>query len=307
MWKKKKIAVLMGGLSSEQEISLLSGNAILSALKETSYNACSIDVDRTVGQRIIGEGIDVAFIALHGKWGEDGTIQGMLELMGIPYTGSCVLACALAMNKPMTKKILSFHNLRTPNFEVLEKEGVSKGGLKERLKFEFPVVVKPISEGSTIGVTIVKDREGLADAVEEAGRYSDQIMIEEFISGSEVTVGILNGRPLPVIEIIPKGGFYDYKSKYERGMTEYILPARLTKDQSSEVQDTGLKVYQAIGCHGAARVDMILDSKGNPNILEINTVPGMIRTSLLPRAANHAGLSYNSLVEEILRGARLHL
>lgn len=311
MWKQKKIGVFMGGLSAEREISFSSGNAVLSALAERGYNTCSIDVDKDVAQRVSEERIDAAFIALHGRWGEDGTIQGMLEIMAIPYTGSGVLASALAMNKPMTKRVLNFEKLPTPRFQVLDGKEMSKGGFKKRIELRFPVVVKPVSEGSTIGVSIVEDEEGLADAIEEAGKSTGQVMIEEFIDGREITVGILNGHPLPVIEIVPRGGFYDYKSKYTRGMTEYILPARLTRDQLFKVQDVGLKAYQVIGCHGAARVDMILDSEGDsnvpkPNILEINTVPGMTPTSLLPKAADHAGLSFGSLVEEILKSARLH-
>ncbi len=308
MWKRKKIGVLMGGLSAEREISLLTGNAVLSALIEMGYNACSVDVGRDVAQSITEERIDVAFIALHGRWGEDGTIQGMLEIMGIPYTGSGVLASALAMDKPMTKRVLNFHKLPTPRFEVVS--GLKE--LKERTRLGFPVVVKPVSEGSTIGVSVVEEREGLADAIEEAGRSGSHVMIEEFIDGSEITVGILNGQPLPVIEIIPSSGFYDYKSKYTSGMTEYILPPRLTRNQSLEAQGLGLKTYRAIGCHGAARVDMILTSKGDfdiveHSILEINTVPGMTHTSLLPKAAGHAGFSFDSLVEEILKSAKLHL
>jgi D-alanine-D-alanine ligase len=308
MWKRKKIGVLMGGLSAEREISLLTGNAVLSALIEMGYNACSVDVGRDVAQNIIEERIDVAFVALHGRWGEDGTIQGMLEIMGIPYTGSGVLASALAMDKPMTKRVLNFHRLPTPRFEVVS--GLKE--LKERTRLRFPVVVKPVSEGSTIGVSIVEKREELGDAVEKAGRSGSHVMIEEFVDGSEITVGILNEQPLPVIEIVPSSGFYDYKSKYTSGMTEYILPARLTRSQSLESQGLGLKAYRAIGCHGAARVDMILTSKGDSgiveySILEINTIPGMTRTSLLPKAADHAGFSFDSLVEEILKSAKLHL
>ncbi len=308
MWKRKKIGVLMGGLSAEREISLLTGNAVLSALIEMGYNACSVDVGRDVAQNIIEERIDVAFVALHGRWGEDGTIQGMLEIMGIPYTGSGVLASALAMDKPMTKRVLNFHRLPTPRFEVVS--GLKE--LKERTRLRFPVVVKPVSEGSTIGVSIVEKREELGDAVEKAGRSGSHVMIEEFVDGSEITVGILNEQPLPVIEIVPSSGFYDYKSKYTSGMTEYILPARLTRSQSLESQGLGLKAYRAIDCHGAARVDMILTSKGDSgiveySILEINTIPGMTRTSLLPKAADHAGFSFDSLVEEILKSAKLHL
>ena len=296
----------MGGISAEREISLVSGKAILSALEEEGYSVCSIDVDRNVGRKILEEGADVAFIALHGRWGEDGTIQGMLELMGIPYTGSGVMASALAMDKPMAKRIFMYYKLPTPKFQVFEKAEVSKEGKGEKVNLQFPVVVKPVSEGSTLGVNIVKGTEELTHAISEAGKYTSQVIIEEYINGSEITVGIVNGCPLPVIEIIPQGGFYDYKSKYTSGMTEYILPARLTVDQTANVQDIALKAYRAIGCWGAARVDMIMDSQGSPNIIEINTIPGMTKTSLLPKAAHHAGMSFNNLVEKIFKGARLH-
>ena len=306
MWEDKKVGVLFGGLSAERDISLLSGNAILCALKEKGYETCPIDVDKDVAMRLLTDRIDVAFIALHGRWGEDGTIQGMLEIMGIPYTGSGVLASALAMNKWMTKKVLMFHRLQTPDFQVLHVENKPKNRLEKNIGLGYPLVVKPVSEGSTIGISVVKNEGQLKKATKEAFRFNDQIIIEEFIDGSEITVGILNGTPLPVIEIVPKSGFYDYDSKYTSGMTEYIFPARLANEQLSEIQNIALKAYKALGCHGAARVDMISDLKGNANILEINTVPGMTKTSLLPKAAYHAGYDFNALVKEMLESARLH-
>ncbi|MDY6854347.1 MAG: D-alanine--D-alanine ligase [Thermodesulfobacteriota bacterium] len=306
MWKDKKVGVLFGGLSTERDISLLSGNAIICALKGKGYNVFSIDVGKDIVKKLLTEKIDVAFIALHGRWGEDGTIQGMLEIMGIPYTGSGVLASALAMNKWMTKKILMFHRLQTPEFQFCEAENYLKDRPGEDIEMGYPLVVKPVSEGSTLGISIVKNKRQLSKAKKEAFRFNDQIIIEEFIDGLEITVGILNGAPLPVIEIIPKSGFYDYESKYTSGMTEYIFPARLANEQLSEVKNAALKAYTALGCHGAARVDMILDAKGNANILEINTVPGMTKTSLLPKAAYHAGYDFHTLVEQMLESARLH-
>ena len=297
----------MGGLSAEREISLQSGSAILSSLKKKGYNACPIDMDRDVSTKIIREGIDVAFIALHGRWGEDGAIQGMLEIMGIPYTGSGILASALAMNKPMTKKILNIHGLPTPDFQVIRRREIQEFVDERRIRLSFPVVVKPVSEGSAIGVCIAENEEKLTDGVKEAATYSRAIMLEEFIRGSEMTVGILNGLPLPIIEIVPKNGFYDYRSKYTAGMTEYIVPARLTEDQSVGMQEMALSAYKALGCHGPARMDMIVDSKGDPYILEMNTIPGMTPTSLLPKAAEYEGLNFDCLVEEILKGAALHL
>jgi len=290
----------MGGKSPEREISLKTGGAILRVLLEKQYNAVGIVVTKEIATRLIEESIEVAFIALHGPLGEDGTVQGLLEILEIPYTGSGPLASAIAMNKIVTKKILSYHNLPTPAFVSFERQRKDIN-----LPFSYPVVVKPAEGGSTIGVSIVKDKQQLKEAVEKASLYSKKILIEKFINGKEITLGILNGRPLPLIEIVPRKGFYDFHSKYTKGETEYILPAVLDEDISKEITTLGLAAYDAIGCEGAVRIDFMLDQDQKPHILEVNTVPGMTETSLLPMAARYVGIEFSKLVEGILQGASL--
>ncbi len=302
--KKKKIGVLMGGLSREREISLKTGKAIRKALVEKGYNACCIDVGRDIAETLIKEKIEIAFIALHGRFGEDGTIQGMLELMGIPYTGSGVLASALCLHKGMAKKVLLYEKLPTPPFISLNRMEIEKERLPS-LSLPLPWVVKPAREGSTIGISIVKKEEERLNALKEAGRYDEEILIEAFVAGKEITVGILNDIALPIIEIVPKSGFYDYHSKYTKGETEYIIPARIPREKYLYAQEISLKAFQALGCSGCARVDLMTDGEGNPFIIDINTMPGMTETSLLPKAASHVGLTFGELAERILLGAGL--
>ncbi len=300
----KKIGVLMGGISSEREISLKTGKTIEAALKKKGYNVIGIDVDRDIADRLKKEAVEIAFIALHGRYGEDGTIQGLLEVIGIPYTGSGVLSSAIAINKIITKRLLEYHQIPTPRYTVLKKnEGVDYYRSLESHGFEYPVVVKPSSEGSTIGVSIARDKEELLEAVGLAFSYGNEILMEEYINGREITVGILDNTPLPVIEIVPKEEFYDYRAKYTKGMTEYIIPARLSDGLYKKVQDIGLKVYQVLGCKGVSRVDMRVDREDNPYVLEINTVPGMTETSLIPMAARETGIDFPELVEKILESA----
>ncbi|UCD71873.1 MAG: D-alanine--D-alanine ligase [Syntrophobacterales bacterium] len=298
------IGVLMGGVSAEREISLRTGEAITKALMDRGYDVCSIDVGYDIAEQLISKQLRVAFIALHGRFGEDGTIQGMLEIMRIPYTGSGVLASALSMDKIMSKRIFTAHAIPTPASHILqEAEGVEEA--LEKLDFSFPVVVKPASEGSTIGVTVVHNRKGLAQAIEQARRYDHRLLLEEYIKGKEITLGVLNGQPLPIIEIAPKCGFYDYRAKYTKGETEYILPARIPPKAHEEAERSGLKAYEALGCEGCARVDMMTDEKADIFVLEVNSMPGMTETSLVPKAAQFAGIDFPELVERILRGASL--
>lgn len=298
------IGVLMGGVSAEREISLRTGEAIMKALRARGYNVCPIDVGYDIAERLIVEQIGIAFITLHGRFGEDGTIQGMLELMRIPYTGSGVLASALSMDKIMTKLIFSAHAIPTPASHILQAtEGVKEA--MEKLSFPFPIVVKPASEGSTIGVTILHDKEGLAQAIEHARQYDLRLLLEEYIKGKEITLGVLNGHPLPLIEIAPRGGFYDYRSKYTKGETEYILPPRIPQKAHEEAERIGLEAYNSLGCEGCARVDMMADEKGEIFVLEVNSMPGMTETSLVPKAAHFAGIDFPELVERILKGASL--
>lgn len=300
--KQKKIGVLMGGLSAEREISLKTGNAILTALKDQGYQAVKIEVDHAIAATLLEERIAVAFIALHGPWGEDGSIQGLLEMMGIPYTGSSVLASALAMHKVMAKKIFCYHNLPTPPFQV-----VHQGDDHQALALTLPVVVKPVCGGSTIGTTIVQRREDLEEALRCAAEYEPDILIEQFVDGVDITVGVLNGKALPIVEMVPKSGFYDFRSKYTPGQTEYIVPARLSAETTSTAQRMAVAAYQALQCAGAARVDFRLDRAGALNILEVNTIPGLTATSLLPMAAAKAGIDFSTLVAQMLGTARLFI
>jgi D-alanine-D-alanine ligase len=304
--KKKKVAVMMGGLSREREISLKTGKAILRALAEKGYAVIPIDVGDDIAEKLVKEKIDCAFLALHGRFGEDGTIQGMLELMKIPYTGSGVLGSALAMDKIMSKKFFLCEKIPTPRFEVFRRDEIKKDQPK-KISLPLPVVVKPAREGSTIGVSIVRKEEDLSPALREAGGYDVEILIEDFMRGKEITVGILEDIPLPIIEVVPKSGFYDYHSKYTKGETQYIVPARIAREKYLYAQEISLKAFQTLGCSGVARVDLMTDENENPFVIDVNTMPGMTETSLLPKAANYAGISFEDLVERILLGASLKL
>ena len=296
----------MGGLSREREISLKTGKAILKALTEKGYTVLPIDVGDDIAEKLVKEKIECAFLALHGRFGEDGTIQGMLELMRIPYTGSGVLASALAMHKIMSKKFFVCEKIPTPRFEVFQREEIKKSHPK-KVSLPLPVVVKPAREGSTIGVSIVRKDEELGPALKTAGEYDEEILVEEFMKGREITVGILENIPLPVIEIVPKSGFYDYHSKYTKGETEYILPARIPREKYLYAQEMSLKAFQGLGCSGVGRVDLMTDEDENPFVIDVNTMPGMTETSLLPKAASYVGIPFEDLVERILLGASLKM
>ncbi|MFQ5735357.1 MAG: D-alanine--D-alanine ligase [Thermodesulfobacteriota bacterium] len=296
--KKKRVGVLMGGLSEEREISLLTGRAVLEALIGKGYNATGIDVGRDVAAALKRKKIEVAFLALHGRYGEDGCVQGMLEVMGIPYTGSGVQASAVAMDKAAAKKLLAFHGVPTPEFRVVDRAA-------DAAALGLPVVIKPASQGSAVGVSVVRDAAGLEKALRAAGRLSGEVIAERYVEGRELTVSILDAEPLPVVEILPKKGFYDFKAKYTPGMTEFVVPAALKKTVERRVVAASLRSYEVLGCRGAARVDVMLDGKGKAYVLEVNTIPGLTELSLFPRAAAAAGLDYPALVERMLRGAGL--
>ena len=296
----------MGGSSAERAISLRTGKAVLKALRTKHYNAEGIDVNRSIAQTLLKKKIELAFIALHGTVGEDGTIQGMLEMMQIPYTGSGLLASALAMHKGMAKTILRHHGMPTADFQVIQANEIERAGFHQTVKIPLPLVVKPIAEGSTIGTSIVTNKRNLRSACREAVRFDQQVLLERFIVGREITTGIVNGKALPVIEIIPREGFYNYRSKYTPGSTDYIVPARIGKPTAAKIQELSVSAYHALKCEGVARVDLILSHKRNqPYILEINTIPGMTETSLPPMAAESAGISFEDLVEQIIFTARL--
>jgi D-alanine-D-alanine ligase len=296
--KNKKIGVLMGGISEEREVSLRTGTAILKALLEKGYKAVAIDAGRDVAGVLAKKKIDVAFLALHGRYGEDGCMQGLLEVMAIPYTGSGVKASALAMDKTAAKKVMLYHGVSTPASCIYEQGAA--------LKVKVPLVVKPACQGSAIGVSIVNKDSGIKAALREASRFGGPVLIEKYIKGRELTVSVLDGKVLPTIEIRPRKGFYDYTAKYTKGMTEFVVPAPMAKATEKKVAREALKAYEALGCSGAARVDVMLDSKGTPFVLEVNTIPGMTELSLFPRAAEAAGLDYATLVEEMLFGAGLN-
>jgi len=309
--KNRRIGVLMGGLSREREVSLRSGAGCLAALRSLGYDAVGVDVGRDVAERIKAEGVQVAFLALHGKFGEDGVIQGVLEMMDIPYTGSGVAASAIGMNKVLTKQIAAWHGIPTPAFaEFFASSKDLEGEIaaaRERLR--FPVMVKPCEEGSSVGVVKVDDAAAFMPAVTEACDDFAQVMAEEFVTGDEVTVGLLETglglSALPVLQLRPKAEFYDFNAKYSHGMTDFILPAELPDAVTALCQERAQAVYRALGCRGYSRVDFIVDGTGEPWLTEINTLPGMTETSDLPAQAGAAGIGYEELVELMLRSALL--
>lgn len=302
----KKIGVIMGGMSAEREISYLSGQAILAALQEKGYAAWPIEADDLLSERLRAEKIEVAFIGLHGRLGEDGSVQGLLEMMRIPYTGSGVLASALAMNKVISRKIFSYHALPVPAFVVLHWPEAKDLDLPT-LPFPWPVVVKPCQEGSSVGVSIISDPRDLRPALEKAFSYDQEIIVEEYIKGREISVGILDDKALGAIEIIPKVDFYSYEAKYTAGLTEHIFPAPLPQADYERVLEIGLKAHLSLGCEGATRVDLRLREDGQPLLLEVNSLPGMTPLSLLPEIARGVGISFPDLIERILLGARLKI
>jgi len=301
--KGKRIGVLMGGLSAEREVSLKSGMAVHQAFLSLGYDSVAIDVRQEVAEVLRQEKIELAFIALHGRYGEDGCIQGVLELMGIPYTGSGVLASALAMHKLYSKQAFSAAGLTiTPYIAVRHGEAWSA----EALPFNLPVVVKPVQEGSSVGVSIVKQAHELQAALDDAFRYDDLVLVERYVKGQEVQVGILDNLPIGAIEIVPKREFYDFEAKYSDGMAEHIFPARLDPSLYEKVQQLGLKAHQALGCDGYCRVDFLVTEAGDCYLLEVNTLPGMTALSLFPEIAlKGAGLSFEALVERIACSAAL--
>ena len=289
----------MGGLSPEREVSIITGNSVLEALNRKGLTAFPIHVDHNIGGTLKSNPIDVAFLALHGTFGEDGCIQGLLEYFKIPYTASGVMGSALAYDKLKSKEILKFHGIPTPDYEVFYKyHEISR-------TLDLPVVVKPTNQGSSLGVTIVKDESQWKPALETAFAYSEEVMVEKFIDGKLLAIGMNEMTPMPIIHIRPKSGFYDYEAKYTSGKTEYICPADIEEDEANRCRQVAIKVFQVLRGRGFPRVDVILDGKGTPQVLEINTIPGMTPTSLLPMAAQEMGMEFDDLVVEILKTAQL--
>jgi len=333
-----KIAILLGGDSPERDVSLETGRAVARALQGLGHQLLPLDPARGAvplpddlqawghgphpappepvahGGRYHGalfaaleacrrDGVEVIFNALHGGLGEDGTIQGYLDLVGIPYTGSGMLASALAMDKALTKKIIDREGVRVPrDITVRPDERVDPGKLFTELQppLGLPVVVKPSNQGSTVGLRLVERIDQLTGAFREAGRFGGPVMIEQYIPGRELTAAILEERVLPVVEIIPEGGLYDYESKYTDGKSRYITEPNLPPGVAAEIQDLSLKTFRALGCYGYARVDVRLDPGQVPYVLEINTLPGMTPHSLVPKAAKSAGIDFDELIERII-------
>jgi D-alanine-D-alanine ligase len=303
-FRGKTVGVFLGGESSEREVSLRTGAAAVQALRRLGYKVREIDIHGDWLAGIRGAGADVAFIALHGRFGEDGCIQGALELARIPYTGSGVAASALSMSKVLTKRVAAYAGVPVANDALYEGEmlnGPPPSGIG------FPLVVKPDREGSTVGVGIVRGPDEWGPAMAEAARYDSRILVEAYIPGREITVGILNGKVLPAIEIVPKSGsgFYDYKSKYTAGQTEYVIPVPMDRDILVRAAEFTRRAAAALSLRGAARLDYRVDPAGNLFFLEANTIPGMTETSLLPKAAKFDGMTFDELVEEILDDAGL--
>ena len=289
----------MGGLSPEREVSIITGNSVLEALNRKGLTAFPIHVDHNIGGTLKSNPIDVAFLALHGTFGEDGCIQGLLEYFKIPYTASGVMGSALAYDKLKSKEILKFHGIPTPDYEVFYKyHEISR-------TLDLPVVVKPTNQGSSLGVTIVKDESQWKPALETAFAYSEEVMVEKFIDGKLLAIGMNEMTPMPIIHIRPKSGFYDYEAKYTSGKTEYICPADIEEDEADRCRQVAIQVFQVLRGRGFPRVDVILDGKGTPQVLEMNTIPGMTPTSLLPMAAQEMGMEFDDLVVEILKTAQL--
>jgi len=299
----------MGGQSSERDVSLRTGAAVHRALCRRGYDAVMIDVGPTLSRDLQDQKVSLVFLALHGPGGEDGSIQGFLETLGIPYTGSGIQASAVGMHKETTKTMLAAHGIPVPAGIVAKRgEKISSAQALRKGKLRWPVVVKPASEGSTIGVTIVKKPAQWNEALTLAHKYDRDAMIEAYIPGHEVTVSLLGRQAqaplvLPAVEIVAPGGFYDFSAKYEKGRTQYLCPAPLSATITKQIEALAFRTYEVLGCAGAARVDFRITPRGRPYVLEINTVPGMTETSLLPMAAAQAGIGYEELTERILESA----
>ncbi len=290
----------MGGVSAEREVSKKSGTAVFNALKNLNYNVVAVDVGPDICEVLRREEIEIAFLILHGGCGENGSIQGLLDVMGIPYTGSGVLASALAMDKEASKKVFLYHGIPVPPFKVVTRDALR---VKDRVDFELPWVVKPVTEGSSIGVSIVRDISSLNPAIDKALSFGERVIVEKYIKGEEIQVGILNGNILGAVEVRPSLEFYSYEAKYTAGTTEYIIPPVMKSEILREAERVALLSHKALGCAGATRVDLIVDETGNPYVLEVNTIPGMTETSLLPKIAGLSGLDFSMLIEGILKGA----
>jgi D-alanine-D-alanine ligase len=291
----KKVAVLMGGPSSEREVSLNSGRAVAKGLREAGYEVAEVDVTgREIG---LPPGVDAAFVALHGEFGEDGGVQALLERSGVPYTGSGPAASRRSFDKKLSKEVFMRCGIPTPEYELLRPGG--------RRSLRLPVVVKPPCQGSSIGVSRVFTEAEWEPALKVGFHFGPELLVEEYIEGRELTVGIVGTEALPLVEIVAPDGNYDYESKYTRGRTQYLVPAPVEESTGRECQALALRVFTALGCRGFARVDFRLTASGRLFVLELNNIPGFTETSLLPKAAACAGLAFPALCDRILSSAAL--
>jgi D-alanine-D-alanine ligase len=300
-----KVAVLRGGVSAEREVSLKSGAQVEHALRYRSHDVTGVDVDLTTWDQLRDGAFDCVFNALHGRLGEDGTVQGMLELLGLPYTGSGVLASALCMDKSRANAMMAHAGLKIPMFEELEiKDGVAAEVVERLVKtYELPLVIKPVREGSTIGLTIARNIDEVASGLVLAARYDRRVLVQKFAAGTEITVGVLATPEvlvLPTLEIVSDNPVYDYDAKYTAGKSHHIIPARITDRAQLAAADAARRSFVELGCAGMARVDMIVDSHDLPWVLEVNTVPGLTELSLLPDAAKAAGITFDELCQRLV-------
>jgi D-alanine-D-alanine ligase len=323
------IALFLGGTSPEKEVSKSSSKSIYAALTKLGHNVMLMnpaygadqpgDINeffsekdyvplsnenylKTVNSKLL-DNVDLVFLGLHGKWGEDGTIQSLLELKGKKYTGSKVLASSLSMDKKMSKILFQHYGIKTPKWISIPKNNFEPEQVLEMIKksWGYPCVIKPNDQGSTVGLTICKDESEVVASVNLALEFSDKALIEEYIEGHEITVGIIEGTALPALEIIPKHGLYDYECKYTSGMSEYIVPAQISKDVFEKLQLQALMAFKALGCEGYGRIDFRVNSKWEIYCLEVNTLPGMTSTSLVPKMAKAVGISFEQLIEQIIK------
>jgi D-alanine-D-alanine ligase len=295
-----KIGVLLGGNSAEREVSLASGKAISAACKELGHNV--LDLDPEFDVRLLVSDlltVDLVFNGLHGGDGENGVIPGFLQSLGVKYTGSRTEASAICMDKRISKALVHRKDLLTPNWVSL----ANNDPLPSVGDMVFPVVIKPNDQGSTIGLTVVKDESELDDAIELARKFANVVLIEEFIVGKEITVTVIGDKAYPIVEIVPSHGLYDYECKYNQGMTEYFCPANIDKDLTKAIQESALKIHKLLGCRHYSRADFRLDENGKAWFLELNTLPGMTETSLVPKAAKASGLSFPELIQTIINEA----
>ena len=308
---KKHIAVLMGGWNSEREVSLRSGEATYQALLELGYRATKIDFGRDIVDQLNKIKPDIVFNALHGRYGEDGRIQGLLDILNIPYTHSGIIASAISMDKVLTSKICSTVGVHSPQFAIIKKGDDENN---KKIIYETigkPFVIKPINEGSSIGVQVILENMPF-DLKNFAWQYGDEMMVEKYIAGQEIQVAIMDNKALGAIEVRPKNLFYDYQCKYTAGMTDYVMPAEISSEKYQEVLDLSLRCYKILGCSGVSRVDFILNNKsGGQNekdnqfyFLEINTHPGFTTTSLVPKIAKHQGIDFKEIVEYLVSSAK---